>query len=244
MVVRSFYKFWAYRCPKRLPLGSNGWIAFIDMSQVGDVSPSPWPSTLAFQSTLEWILGKSAESTTRPASWNCQFSCQLNEAIEKINPQWCCTPLESLNSWMDMGSMAHRSFPYDRPSLRSWWSPLQNLIQQGHSNYDYCTSLVADLDAGDIYLKEPLALYGSAEEIFQGRWDNWANDGRIVREEISATPQEGKPLFSRRTSEQINLALCPLRIYHVVWPYPYAWCWGLSHAYLELMACAWSFPCS
>lgn len=46
-------------------------------------------------------------------------------------------------------------------------SPLQNLIIRGHRDTQL-TALrcVADLDAGPVYLKRPLSLLGSAEEIF------------------------------------------------------------------------------
>ena len=69
----------------------------------------------------------------------------------------------------------------------------------------------ADLDAGDVYLKQPLSLYGSAEEIFL-RTDCLIERmiEQIVREEPTATPQEGEPvMFSRRTPAQSNLATCP-----------------------------------
>ena len=46
-------------------------------------------------------------------------------------------------------------------------SPLQNLIHRGHTS-TMLTALrcSAGLDAGDVYLKQPLSLHGSAEEIF------------------------------------------------------------------------------
>ncbi len=46
-------------------------------------------------------------------------------------------------------------------------SPLQNLIQRGHTS-TMLTALRcgAGLDTGDVYLKQPLSLHGSAEEIF------------------------------------------------------------------------------
>ena len=91
-------------------------------------------------------------------------------------------------------------------------SPLQNLIQRGHST-TMLTALRcgAELDAGDIFIKQPLSLHGTAEEIFL-RADllieqmiKW-----IVENEPIATPQRGEAiLFSRRTPEQSNLSSCP-----------------------------------
>ena len=69
----------------------------------------------------------------------------------------------------------------------------------------------AELDAGDVYLKQPLSLHGSAEEIFL-RADDLIGKmiKQIVSEEPTATPQQGEPvLFNRRTPAQSNLASCP-----------------------------------
>ena len=69
----------------------------------------------------------------------------------------------------------------------------------------------AGLDTGDVYLKQPLSLHGSAEEIFL-RADGLIEQmiERIVREDPMAKPQEGEPVvFSRRKPAQSNLASCP-----------------------------------
>ena len=69
----------------------------------------------------------------------------------------------------------------------------------------------AELDAGDVYLKQPLSLHGTAEEIFlraDGLIEHMIQ--RIVQEEPIPTPQEGEPiLFKRRTPDQSNLSSCP-----------------------------------
>ena len=68
----------------------------------------------------------------------------------------------------------------------------------------------AGLDTGDVYLKEPLSLCGSAEEIFL-RSDQLIEKmiAYIVREDPVAFPQQGEPvLFSRRTPAQSNLSNC------------------------------------
>ena len=90
-------------------------------------------------------------------------------------------------------------------------SPLQNLIQRGHSS-TVITALrcSAGLDAGDVFLKQPLSLHGSAEEIFL-RADGLIEQmiERIVREEPLAKPQQGRSVvFSRRTPAQSDLASC------------------------------------
>jgi len=91
-------------------------------------------------------------------------------------------------------------------------SPLQSLIQRGHTT----TKLIslrcgAELDAGDIYLQESLALHGTAEEIFL-RTDALAEQMiiRIVKETTVPRRQEGTPVFfNRRTPEQSHLAQIP-----------------------------------
>ncbi len=46
-------------------------------------------------------------------------------------------------------------------------SPLQNLIVKGHNDTMISAiKCVNEIDAGPVYLKKPLSLYGSAEEIF------------------------------------------------------------------------------
>ena len=90
-------------------------------------------------------------------------------------------------------------------------SPLQNLIKLGHTT----TMLTAlrcgsGLDTGDYYFKEPLSLYGSAEEIFI-RADRLILHliERIVTEDPSSIPQVGKVVtFKRRTPAESNLATC------------------------------------
>jgi methionyl-tRNA formyltransferase len=87
-------------------------------------------------------------------------------------------------------------------------SPLQNLIQRKI----YETKITAlrctkEIDAGPVYLKHPLSLYGSAEEIFIRA--SQAIEGMIIQiitQDITPLPQEGEPLtFKRRKPEQGNL---------------------------------------
>lgn len=87
-------------------------------------------------------------------------------------------------------------------------SPMQILIQRGHSS-TMLTALRcgASLDAGYVYLKQPLSLHVSAIETFMRAVGLIE---RIVCEELMATPQQAKPvLSSRRTPAQNDLARCP-----------------------------------
>ena len=167
------------------------------------LSSRPWNSALAER--LSRQLERPVESITKPD--------QLTvEAVAMIDPQWIFVPHWShwipetiWGSWPTV--IFHMTdLPYGRGG-----SPLQNLIQRGH-NSTMLTALRCgvELDAGDIYLKQPLSLQGSAEEIFL-RADGLIEKmiERIVQEEPIAIPQQGEPvLFSRRTPAQSNLANC------------------------------------
>lgn len=87
-------------------------------------------------------------------------------------------------------------------------SPLQNLILRGHrSTQMTALRCVAELDAGPIYLKQPLCLEGSASEIFlraAGLIEDMIQT--IIGEECEPKPQQGEPVsFRRRTPEESDL---------------------------------------
>lgn len=87
-------------------------------------------------------------------------------------------------------------------------SPLQNLIVR-RINQTQLTALrcVATLDAGPIYMKRPLSLFGSAEEILL-RASELTSEmiEYIVREQPMPQPQVGEPtIFRRRTPQDGDL---------------------------------------
>jgi methionyl-tRNA formyltransferase len=87
-------------------------------------------------------------------------------------------------------------------------SPLQNLVARGHQD-TVITALrcVEALDAGPVYLKRPLSLLGSAEEIFI-RADRVIEQMicDIQRDEPAPVPQSGEPVvFRRRRPEDGDL---------------------------------------
>ena len=87
-------------------------------------------------------------------------------------------------------------------------SPLQNLIARGRRQTMLSAlRMVRELDAGPVYLKEPLSLEGNAEEIFIR-----ANSlvGQMIRHIITKEPQpmeqKGKVvIFRRRTPAQSEI---------------------------------------
>lgn len=80
-------------------------------------------------------------------------------------------------------------------------SPLQNLIVRGYSE-TMMTALrcIAELDAGPVYLKRPLSLLGTADEIFLRASDVVGQMiDYIIEHEPEPVPQEGEPVtFARR----------------------------------------------
>jgi methionyl-tRNA formyltransferase len=168
------------------------------------LSSRPWNSALADR--LSRRLEQNIVSITTPA--------QLTSAIvAAFDPQWIFVPhwshLIPEAIWGQWPTVIFHmtDLPYGRGG-----SPLQNLIQRGH-NSTMLTALRcgAGLDTGEVYLKEPLSLHGTAEEIFL-RADGLIEQmiERIVRDKPVAMPQQGVPvLFSRRTPAQSNLATCP-----------------------------------
>ncbi len=88
-------------------------------------------------------------------------------------------------------------------------SPLQNMIIRGFEKTMISALRVTDgLDTGDIYLKEPLSLLGTAEEIFI-RSTKLINImiNKIICEELSPLKQEGNPvIFKRRKPDDSDIS--------------------------------------
>lgn len=86
-------------------------------------------------------------------------------------------------------------------------SPLQNLILAGHEDTQISAlRCVENFDAGPVYLKRPLNLNGSAEEIYL-RADRVIESMivEIIRDAPVPIPQEGEStVFQRRRPEQGN----------------------------------------
>jgi methionyl-tRNA formyltransferase len=91
-------------------------------------------------------------------------------------------------------------------------SPLQNLIVRGFAETKISAiRCVAEIDAGPVYMKRPLSLLGSAEEIFVRAADVIEEMIlEMVSNEPEPVPQQGEPVyFERRRPEQGALDLFP-----------------------------------
>ncbi|MDD2367119.1 MAG: hypothetical protein PHN84_13230 [Desulfuromonadaceae bacterium] len=88
-------------------------------------------------------------------------------------------------------------------------TPLQNLIARGiYETKITALRCEAELDAGQVYMKYPLSLYGTAEEIY-------IRAGRIIETMIvemvsnkpASTPQEGEVVcFTRRKPQESDIS--------------------------------------
>lgn len=84
-------------------------------------------------------------------------------------------------------------------------SPLQNLIERGiYETKISALRVCKELDAGDIYLKRPLSLWGAAEEIYLRAGELTKEMMiEIVKNRIHPVPQTGDSVtFKRRKPEQ------------------------------------------
>jgi methionyl-tRNA formyltransferase len=87
-------------------------------------------------------------------------------------------------------------------------SPIQNLIAGGKTATKISAlRMVQELDAGPIYLKRPLSLAGSAQEIFERAAETvWDMIDEIIAKKLAPVPQSGvTTVFDRRTPTQSQL---------------------------------------
>ncbi len=87
-------------------------------------------------------------------------------------------------------------------------TPLQNLVVRGHRETVMTAfRMTGELDAGPIYLKQPLSLEGSAQEIYLRATEvSAAMIARIVAEEPEPAPQAGEvTTFTRRTPAESEI---------------------------------------
>jgi methionyl-tRNA formyltransferase len=127
------------------------------------------------------------------------------EVIEKIQPDflffphWSYIIPQSVFEKYNCIVFHMTDLPFGRGG-----SPLQNLISRGiYQTKITAIKVVKELDAGPIYLKRDLSLYGNAEEIYL-RSGNLIIEmiNFILNNDLSSQPQSGEPvLFKRRTPE-------------------------------------------
>jgi methionyl-tRNA formyltransferase len=134
---------------------------------------------------------------------------QLDKMLLKVKPRYIFFPhwrwivSESIVGRYECICFHMTDLPYGRGG-----SPLQNLIVRGYKE-TMLTALrmTGELDAGPIYLKEPLSLLGSAEEIYRRASElAWRMIRQLIAGSVVPVPQSGKPTyFKRRTPDQSEI---------------------------------------
>ena len=166
-------------------------------------------NVIAFNRSWCQELPKRLKSKTRKKFLIINHKEKMNKSyLDSINveniffPHWSYIIPEKIYTNYRCIIFHMTDLPYGRGG-----SPLQNLIVRGHKETIISAiQCVKGLDAGPIYLKKPLSLKGSAEEIFM-------RASRVVEKMIieildtdpTPVPQEGEVVnFKRRTPEEGN----------------------------------------
>ena len=160
-------------------------------------SHRPWNRTLCFR--LERRIGQAFKLIDTPEKLDPDH-LRSSEVRTIFFPHWSYKIPASVYNSFECIIFHMTDLPYGRGG-----SPLQNLIISGHENTVISAlRCVETLDSGPVYLKRPLNLNGSAEEIFI-RADRIIESMivTLIEERHEAVPQVGEPtLFKRRRPEQ------------------------------------------
>jgi methionyl-tRNA formyltransferase len=125
------------------------------------------------------------------------------ELIDKINPRYIffphwnwIVPKDILEKYESV-CFHMTDVPYGRGG-----SPLQNLIVRGHKETQLTALKMSEhLDAGPVYLKEPLSLHGSAQDIFyRAAFKIMELIERIVINTLIPEKQKGEVITFKRRS--------------------------------------------
>lgn len=133
-----------------------------------------------------------------------------HDYLQEINPDkvfiphWSYIIPESIWGNFECIVFHMTDLPYGRGG-----SPLQNLIVRGHKETKISALRVdKGLDTGDIYIKKPLSLYGSAEEIYtraSGIIETMIEE--IIENDPKPQRQEGEPVsFIRRKPTESDIS--------------------------------------
>ena len=164
-------------------------------------SQRPWNAGLAAR--LAARTGRDFRAVSRPSELD---GTALAAAPPRyiFFPHWSDKIPAEVWQWYECVIFHMTDVPYGRGG-----SPLQNLIVRGHRSTVVSALRCVELfDAGPVYLRRPLSLAGTAEEIFT-RADSVIEEMivEIVETNPEPVPQVGEPtVFKRRRPEDSNLA--------------------------------------
>ena len=156
-------------------------------------------------SNKEWhrkYIKEIATRTNKDVIYIDNKECITYDYLHKLQPEWVFFPHWSYiipaEVYENMNCVIFHmtDLPFGRGG-----SPLQNLIARGiYETKLSALKCTAQLDAGDIYIKQPLSLWGTAEEIYL-RAAELTKEMiiHIVKEKPQLHTQQGEPVvFQRR----------------------------------------------
>lgn len=156
-------------------------------------------------SNKEWhrkYIKEIATRTNKDVIYIDNKECIIYDYLNKLQPEWVFFPHWSYiipaEVYENMNCVIFHmtDLPFGRGG-----SPLQNLIARGiYETKLSALKCTAQLDAGDIYIKQPLSLWGTAEEIYL-RAAELTKEMiiQIVKEKPQLHKQQGEPVvFQRR----------------------------------------------
>lgn len=138
------------------------------------------------------------------------------EHVRHVNPDYIFLPHwsyfipnEITNHW-ECVVFHMTDLPYGRGG-----SPLQNLIVRGHKETKISAiKVTGTLDGGPVYMKRPLSLEGSAQEIFVRCADVVFREmiPVFLKEKITPKPQEGEPVVFKRRKPEDGKITCDMEL--------------------------------
>lgn len=166
------------------------------------------------------------------------------ERLQEISPEkvfiphWSFIIPENIWTYFECIVFHMTDLPYGRGG-----SPLQNLIVRGHKETKISALRVEKgLDTGDIYMKKPMSLEGTAEEIYL-RASDIIEDmiEEIILNHPKPKPQSGEPVvFARR--KPVDSDMSELTDISKVYDYIRMLdAEGYPHAYIELNGIRYEF---
>lgn len=149
---------------------------------------------------LERLSGEAAHAISHPESLTAD---RLIGSRYVFFPFWSHKVPKEITDKYECVCFHMTDVPYGRGG-----SPLQNLILRGHTETVISALRMTDeMDAGPVYMKRPLSLEGSAQEIYERAAGIIAGMMREIAEtEPAPVPQDGEVVeFKRRTPEDSEL---------------------------------------
>lgn len=142
-----------------------------------------------------------------------EFTVEAVKAFEPdyiLMPHWSYILSDEITQNWNCVVFHMTDLPYGRGG-----SPLQNLIVRGHKETKISAiKVTAKLDGGPVYMKKPLTLEGSAQEIFIRCSDVIFGEmiPRFLEEQLEPVEQTGEPVIFKRRTEKDGEITCDMEL--------------------------------